>query len=61
VRPLEQWKVARELRLRIRESLARLGVDAGPPAEVSDPSASAPDAPPTGPAPDELPPPILPS
>jgi small conductance mechanosensitive channel len=46
VRPLEQWRVARELRLRIRERLDRLGVDAGPPSEPENPPPATPPPPP---------------
>jgi small conductance mechanosensitive channel len=37
VRPLEQWRVARELRLRIRERLDRLQISAGPATEPASP------------------------
>jgi small conductance mechanosensitive channel len=37
VRPLEQWRVARELRLRIRERLDRMSISAGPATEPADP------------------------
>jgi moderate conductance mechanosensitive channel len=36
VRPLEQWRVARELRARIRERLDNLDISAGPPATPED-------------------------
>jgi len=35
VRPLEQWRTARELRRRIRERLDRLDIPAGEPKEPS--------------------------
>jgi small conductance mechanosensitive channel len=35
VRPLEQWRVARELRQRIRARLDRLEIIAGAPADLS--------------------------
>jgi len=52
VRPLEQWRTARELRRRIRDRLERLQIDAHvPPADVS---TTPPDAvPPPEPAPAE--------
>jgi hypothetical protein len=33
VRPLEQWRTARELRRRIRDRLERLDIEAGEPQE----------------------------
>jgi small-conductance mechanosensitive channel len=40
VRPLEQWRTARELRRRIRDRLERLDIDAHvPPASVTPPPA----------------------
>src|SRR4051794_4712593 len=50
VRPLEQWRTAREMRRRIRDRLERLHIDAHiPPAEVNSPPAPPADnqAPPT--------------
>jgi len=43
VRPLEQWRTARELRRRIREGLDRLDIAAGEPQEAqpSEPAAPA--------------------
>jgi moderate conductance mechanosensitive channel len=38
VRPLEQWRTARELRRRIRDRLDRLDIDAHPPEDHSDQS-----------------------
>jgi moderate conductance mechanosensitive channel len=40
VRPVEQWRVARELRRRIRERLDRLDIDADLPAEPAEPPAA---------------------
>ena len=52
VRPLEQWRTARELRRRIRDRLERLHIDAHvPPADVSSPAPGA--VPETEPAPAE--------
>jgi small conductance mechanosensitive channel len=50
VRPLEQWRTARELRRRIRDRLERLHIDAHvPPAQVNEPPQPQPEneAPPT--------------
>ena len=44
VRPLEQWRVARELRGRIRERLDNLDISAGPPATPDDGSSVDPEA-----------------
>jgi small conductance mechanosensitive channel len=55
VRPLEQWRTARELRRRIRERLDRLDIAAGEPQEPEQPPATQPPGEPVA-----APPPVAP-